>query len=248
MPSPRSGGTGGAAGKVFYMDPDSVNGTGAVSPPQVPPDGRRRSTPEMRSITRRVGAARKLPLGGAVGGAAARGRTLRVFKSCAQRCAGASALLVALPRFSSQPTSAGAEQPSAAMASGGLQLLGFVLAFLGWMGIIISTAMPQWKMASYAGDNIVTAQALYEGLWMSCAMQSTGQIQCKVYDSLLKLESKSGSFWRAAVGGARPIGSFPSYAGRFCRAEGLGAGVLVPSGSLRIADGVPTILGVLTWG
>ncbi|NWV46113.1 CLD1 protein, partial [Daphoenositta chrysoptera] len=56
-------------------------------------------------------------------------------------------------------------------------------------GIIISTAMPQWKMASYAGDNIVTAQALYEGLWMSCAMQSTGQIQCKVYDSLLKLES-----------------------------------------------------------
>ncbi|KAL2301193.1 hypothetical protein Nmel_011754, partial [Mimus melanotis] len=77
----------------------------------------------------------------------------------------------------------------AVMASGGLQLLGFVMAFLGWIGIIISTAMPQWKMASYAGDNIVTAQALYEGLWMSCAMQSTGQIQCKVYDSLLKLES-----------------------------------------------------------
>uniref|UniRef100_A0A8C8EA06 Claudin n=1 Tax=Otus sunia TaxID=257818 RepID=A0A8C8EA06_9STRI len=75
------------------------------------------------------------------------------------------------------------------MASGGLQLLGFVLAFMGWIGIISSTAMPQWKMASYAGDNIVTAQALYEGLWMSCAMQSTGQIQCKVYDSLLKLES-----------------------------------------------------------
>lgn len=125
----------------------------------------------------------------------------------------------------SQPTSAGAEQPSAAMASGGLQLLGFVLAFLGWMGIIISTAMPQWKMASYAGDNIVTAQALYEGLWMSCAMQSTGQIQCKVYDSLLKLESKSGSFWGAAAGaygsrGGRPTGFFPSYAGRFCRGSG----------------------------
>ncbi|NWH62287.1 CLD1 protein, partial [Geococcyx californianus] len=75
------------------------------------------------------------------------------------------------------------------MASGGLQLMGFVLAFLGWIGIIITTAMPQWRMASYAGNNIVTAQALYEGLWMSCAMQSTGQIQCKVYDSLLKLDS-----------------------------------------------------------
>lgn len=78
----------------------------------------------------------------------------------------------------------------AEMASGGLQLLGFVLASIGWIGIIISAALPQWKMSSYAGDNIVTAQAIYEGLWMSCVMQSTGQMQCKVYDSLLKLEGK----------------------------------------------------------
>ncbi|XP_053808225.1 claudin-1 isoform X2 [Vidua chalybeata] len=85
------------------------------------------------------------------------------------------------------------------MASGGLQLLGFVMAFLGWIGIIISTAMPQWKMASYAGDNIVTAQALYEGLWMSCAMQSTGQIQCKVYDSLLKLEGRRSHVLQAGA-------------------------------------------------
>ncbi|KYO25605.1 claudin-1 [Alligator mississippiensis] len=75
------------------------------------------------------------------------------------------------------------------MASGGLQLLGFILAFVGWIGIIVSTAMPQWKMSSYAGDNLVTAQAIYEGLWMSCVTQSTGQMQCKIYDSLLKLES-----------------------------------------------------------
>nr|XP_006137123.1 claudin-1 [Pelodiscus sinensis] len=74
------------------------------------------------------------------------------------------------------------------MASGALQLLGLVLGFRGWIGIIISTSLPQWKMSSYAGDNIVTAQAIYEGLWMSCVMQSTGQMQCKIYDSLLKLE------------------------------------------------------------
>ncbi|KAM6442852.1 claudin-1 [Liasis olivaceus] len=73
------------------------------------------------------------------------------------------------------------------MANGGLQMLGFILAFIGWIGIVVSTAMPQWKISSYAGDNIVTAQAIYEGLWMSCVMQSTGQMQCKVYDSLLKL-------------------------------------------------------------
>uniref|UniRef100_A0AC11DSA5 Claudin 1 n=1 Tax=Ovis aries TaxID=9940 RepID=A0AC11DSA5_SHEEP len=73
------------------------------------------------------------------------------------------------------------------MANAGLQLLGFILAFLGWIGSIVSTALPQWKVYSYASDNIVTAQAIYEGLWMSCVSQSTGQIQCKVFDSLLNL-------------------------------------------------------------
>lgn len=76
------------------------------------------------------------------------------------------------------------------MANAGLQLLGFILASLGWIGSIVSTALPQWKIYSYAGDNIVTAQAIYEGLWMSCASQSTGQIQCKVFDSLLNLNSE----------------------------------------------------------
>lgn len=73
------------------------------------------------------------------------------------------------------------------MANAGIQLLGFSLAFLGLIGTIASTIMVEWKASSYAGDNIITAQALYEGLWKSCASQSTGQIQCKVYDSLLQL-------------------------------------------------------------
>ncbi|XP_051873685.1 claudin-1-like [Pristis pectinata] len=73
------------------------------------------------------------------------------------------------------------------MANAGFQLLGFALAFIGWVGVITSTALPQWRTSSYAGDNIVTAQAIYEGLWMSCVAQSTGQVQCKVYDSMLQL-------------------------------------------------------------
>ncbi|XP_061747485.1 claudin-1 [Nerophis ophidion] len=73
------------------------------------------------------------------------------------------------------------------MANAGIQILGFSLAFLGFIGSIASTVMVEWKASSYAGDNIITAQALYEGLWKSCASQSTGQIQCKVYDSLLQL-------------------------------------------------------------
>lgn len=33
----------------------------------------------------------------------------------------------------------------------------------------------------------MTSQNVLEGLWMNCVVQSTGQMQCKVYDSLLAL-------------------------------------------------------------
>ncbi|XP_074839073.1 claudin-7 [Carettochelys insculpta] len=75
------------------------------------------------------------------------------------------------------------------MANSGLQLLGFVLALLGWVALVAATILPQWRMSSYAGDSIITAVAVYQGLWMSCAWQSTGQIQCKAYDSILNLSS-----------------------------------------------------------
>ncbi|XP_028654286.1 claudin-7-B-like [Erpetoichthys calabaricus] len=75
------------------------------------------------------------------------------------------------------------------MANSGLQMLGFVLALIGCIGLIVGTIMPQWKMSAYVGDNIITAIAMYQGLWMSCAYQSTGQMQCKVYDSILQLDS-----------------------------------------------------------
>ncbi|KAG5843917.1 hypothetical protein ANANG_G00155980 [Anguilla anguilla] len=44
-----------------------------------------------------------------------------------------------------------------------------------------------WKVTAFIGNNIVTAQISWEGLWMNCVVQSTGQMQCKVYDSMLAL-------------------------------------------------------------
>lgn len=96
------------------------------------------------------------------------------------------------------------------MANSGLQLLGFSMAMLGWVGLIASTAIPQWQMSSYAGDNIITAQAMYKGLWMECVTQSTGMMSCKTYDSVLALPGKAagptgrtcpGSRWRGWVWG-----------------------------------------------
>ncbi|KAK2828727.1 hypothetical protein Q5P01_019761 [Channa striata] len=75
------------------------------------------------------------------------------------------------------------------MAHSGMQMLGFSLALLGVIGLIAGTILPQWKMSAFVGSNIITAVSMYEGLWMSCAFQSTGQIQCKVYDSILQLNS-----------------------------------------------------------
>lgn len=73
------------------------------------------------------------------------------------------------------------------MASAAFQILGMALSVVGWIGAIVTCALPMWKVTAFIGNNIVTAQITWEGLWMSCVVQSTGQMQCKVYDSMLAL-------------------------------------------------------------
>lgn len=78
------------------------------------------------------------------------------------------------------------------MAHGGLQVLGLVLSLAGWGALVAAAVLPQWQMSSFAGDTIITAVVTYQGLWMSCASQSTGQLQCKSYDSILALPGEGG--------------------------------------------------------
>uniref|UniRef100_A0A8C2ZFF5 Claudin n=1 Tax=Cyclopterus lumpus TaxID=8103 RepID=A0A8C2ZFF5_CYCLU len=73
------------------------------------------------------------------------------------------------------------------MVSLGLELVGIILSVLGWVLCVISCALPMWKVSAFIGSNIVTAQVFWQGLWMNCVFQSTGQMQCKVYDSMLAL-------------------------------------------------------------
>ncbi|XP_077576035.1 claudin-4-like [Stigmatopora nigra] len=73
------------------------------------------------------------------------------------------------------------------MASTSLQLLGLVLAILGWVGGILVCAAPLWRVSAFVGGELVIAQVTWEGLWMNCLSQTTGQIQCKTYDSTLAL-------------------------------------------------------------
>ncbi|XP_064353152.1 claudin-19 [Dromaius novaehollandiae] len=75
------------------------------------------------------------------------------------------------------------------MGGGALELAGLAAALGGWAGALAAAALPQWRQSSYAGDAIITAVGLHEGLWMSCAAQSTGQLQCRLHDSLLALDA-----------------------------------------------------------
>ncbi|KAL3991447.1 collagen type III alpha [Sarotherodon galilaeus] len=58
------------------------------------------------------------------------------------------------------------------MVSAGFQMLGTALCIIGWIGVIVICALPQWRVSAFIGQNI-----------------STGQMQCKVYDSMLALSS-----------------------------------------------------------
>ncbi|XP_003964970.1 claudin i [Takifugu rubripes] len=75
------------------------------------------------------------------------------------------------------------------MGSAGVQMVCVALGVLGLIGVIVCCAVPRWKVSSFTGANIVTANSVQEGLWMNCVVQSTGQQQCKNYDSLLVLAS-----------------------------------------------------------
>lgn len=65
--------------------------------------------------------------------------------------------------------------------------MGLVLAVLGWVCGALVCAAPLWRVSAFVGGELVIAQVLWEGLWMNCLSQTTGQIQCKIYDSMLAL-------------------------------------------------------------
>ncbi|XP_072834472.2 claudin-4-like [Pogona vitticeps] len=87
--------------------------------------------------------------------------------------------------FPSRSQRARPSSSSSSMAT--WQLGGLALSVLGFLGAVLACALPTWKVTAFIGANLVVAQVFWEGLWMSCVYESTGQMQCKGYDSLLDL-------------------------------------------------------------
>lgn len=69
----------------------------------------------------------------------------------------------------------------------GKEVSGQILSFIGFVGIAVTCGVPMWRVTSYIGANIVTGQIIWDGLWMNCVMQSTGQMQCKLNESVMRL-------------------------------------------------------------
>lgn len=68
-----------------------------------------------------------------------------------------------------------------------LQELGVSLSMVGVAGTILICALPMWKVTAFIGTHLVVMQVFWEGLWMTCVSEYTGQMQCKLYDALLDL-------------------------------------------------------------
>ncbi|XP_034404552.1 claudin j [Cyclopterus lumpus] len=68
-----------------------------------------------------------------------------------------------------------------------VQELGISLSMFGVAGTILICALPMWKVTAFIGTQLVVMQVFWEGLWMTCVSEYTGQMQCKLYDALLDL-------------------------------------------------------------
>ncbi|XP_026147451.1 claudin-4-like [Mastacembelus armatus] len=69
------------------------------------------------------------------------------------------------------------------------EVAGQVISFIGLVGIAVSCGVPMWRVTFYIGANIVTAQIVWDGLWMKCVMQSTGQMQCDLINNVLGMSA-----------------------------------------------------------
>ncbi|TDH15285.1 hypothetical protein EPR50_G00030050 [Perca flavescens] len=69
----------------------------------------------------------------------------------------------------------------------GKEVAGQVISFIGIIGVAVTCGIPMWRVTSYIGANITTAQIVWDGLWMNCVMQSTGQMQCRLNNAIMTM-------------------------------------------------------------
>ncbi len=71
--------------------------------------------------------------------------------------------------------------------SKGMEIGGIALSISGWILSIVACALPMWCGTVFVNANIIPDQTIWQGLWMNCAVQSTREINCNVYNSIMAL-------------------------------------------------------------
>uniref|UniRef100_A0A4W5ME18 Claudin 5a n=1 Tax=Hucho hucho TaxID=62062 RepID=A0A4W5ME18_9TELE len=56
------------------------------------------------------------------------------------------------------------------MLSAFLEFLGMGLCLLGSLLVMVACGLPMWKVTAFIDMNIVVAQTIWDGLWMSCVV------------------------------------------------------------------------------
>lgn len=128
------------------------------------------------------------------------------------------------------------------------EISGQTISFVGLVGVAVTCGVPTWRVTSYIGANITTAQIVWDGLWMNCVMQSTGQMQCKLNSSLLRLTADLQAA-RALVVISLVfgfIGFIVSFVGAKCssclKKDASMANVVILSGCLIILAGILVLI------
>nr|XP_020466990.1 claudin-15 [Monopterus albus] len=67
-----------------------------------------------------------------------------------------------------------------------VEVVAFILGFIGWVMVGISLVNRYWRTSTVDGS-VITTSTIYENLWMSCATDSTGVHNCREFPSLLAL-------------------------------------------------------------
>ncbi|XP_069069995.1 claudin-19-like isoform X1 [Pleurodeles waltl] len=72
------------------------------------------------------------------------------------------------------------------MASTAMQISALLLTLVGFCIVISATISNKWKISSTA-TSVITANWIFEGLWMNCAANALGSVQCKKFLSIFSL-------------------------------------------------------------
>uniref|UniRef100_A0A4W3H610 Claudin n=1 Tax=Callorhinchus milii TaxID=7868 RepID=A0A4W3H610_CALMI len=71
------------------------------------------------------------------------------------------------------------------MATTGLQVFAIILSLLALIGATVVTVLPNWKVNTFEGSNIISSTIHMQGLWTNCTWTSTGLFSCKYSLSIL---------------------------------------------------------------